>query len=222
MYKKITLVLCAALLHFYGHSQSTPASVDSNKYKAFLFDRFHDGYVLMKSGDLEKAPLNYNTDDQNIYFIEGGQFMILSGLESVDTIYFQNKKFVPVRGVVYEVLTDESSSAVVFVSYTNKERSVTVTADHNGTGKQTANQVSNTVTGAYANGISNKNRLLEIEKHYWFQKSKKMYKADNVKQVTRIFPSKSNEIEKFIADNNINFVLDADLVKLSQFCQGKD
>jgi hypothetical protein len=219
MCKRIMFVLFVAIIHFCGSSQSTSASIDSNKYKAFLFDRFHDGYVLMKSGDVEKAPLNYNTDDQKIYFIQDDQFMILSALESVDTIYFQNKKFVPVRGVLYEVLTDQSSSAVVFVTYTNKERAVAITADHNGTGKQAANQVSNTVTGAYANGTSNKNRALEIEKHYWFEKNKKMYKADNAKQVARIFPSKSNEIEKFITDNSISFVLDTDLIKLAAFCQ---
>jgi hypothetical protein len=217
---KIFFALFASFFIQYSNAQLM--SADSSRFKALLFDNFHDGYVLLKSGDIEQAPLNYNTDDQSIYFQKEGRYMVLGGLETIDTIYFQHKKFVPVKNLIYEVVSDPSSTGIVFVSYSNKTRPLSATADHNGTSNQTANQVSNTITNTYANGIMNTNRSVEIQKHYWMEKNKKLYKADNVKQVAKIFPSHSNDIEKFVAENNINFILDSDLIKLAEFCKNKN
>ena len=91
------------------------------------------------------------------------------------------------------------------------------TADHNGAGKQTPSQVSNTVTDVYANGIG-KNKSVEIQKHYWIERKKKMYRADSEKQVIKMIPAKASVIEKYVKENNINFFSDADVLKLAAFC----
>src|SRR5215217_4884942 len=104
MLKKTFILSFIAVLPFVSHAQR--GAVDSSRLKAFLYARFIDGYVLLKTGDVEQAPLNYNTDDQSIYFLKDGKYMELSGLESVDTVYLQNKKFVPVKHDIYEVVTD--------------------------------------------------------------------------------------------------------------------
>lgn len=219
MFKKIVFLSFIASFPFAIHGQGVQ-NIDSSKYKALLFERFIEGYVLLKSGAVEQVPLNYNTNDQNIYFISDGKYMVLSDLESVDTIFLQNKKFIPFKGTIYEVIADPVSSAAVYVSYTNKQRPLVATADHNGSSRQTSNQVSNTVSDVYANGLS-KPKAVEIQKHYWFEKNKKMYKADNEKQVTKIFPARSAAIEKFIQENNINFIIDGDMLKLASFCNAR-
>ncbi|MFL5811854.1 MAG: hypothetical protein ACJ749_20190, partial [Flavisolibacter sp.] len=116
-----------------------------------------------------------------------------------------------------EIIQDPSSSSVVYVSYTNKQRPLVATADHNGSSRQSPNQVSNTLSDVYANGLP-RPKSVEIQKHYWIEWKKKMFRADGEKQVIKIIPSKSAEIEKFIRDNNINFIIDADMLKLAEFC----
>jgi len=199
---------------FFTHAQIV---TDSSRFKTFLYEHFKDGYVLMKNGAVEQAPLNYNSEDQSIYFIKDGKYMVLSVLESVDTIYLQNKIFIPVKESIYEIISDPSSPTVVYVSYTNVIRPLVATADHNGAGKQTPSQVSNTVTDVYANGIG-KNKSVEIQKHYWIERKKKMYRADSEKQVIKMIPAKASVIEKYVKENNINFFSDADVLKLAAFC----
>jgi hypothetical protein len=189
---------------------------DSSRNKTFLYKDFKDGYVLMKSGVVEEAPLNYNSEDQSIYFIKDGKKMLLTGLEEIDTIYLHNKKFVPVKSNVFEVITD-STGTFVFISYSNKIKPLVATADQGGSAKKSSNQVSNTVTSVYVNGVKQNYVAVEIGKHYWIIRKKKMYKADNITQVKKILPERSKEIEKFITDNAISFVSDADLLKLADF-----
>ena len=210
--KKLFLVVL--IFPFFAQAQIV---TDSSRFKTFLYEHFVNGYVLMKNGAVEEAPLNYNSEDQSIYFIKEGKYMVLSGLESVDTIYLKNKKFIPVKESIYEVISDPSSSTVVYVNYTNIIRPLVATADHNGSVKQTPSQVSNTVTDVYANGIG-KNKSVEIQKHYWIERKKKMYRADSEKQVTKIIPAKASAIEKFVKENNISFFSDADMLKLAAFC----
>lgn len=220
MLKRISFFLFLPLLPLLSVAQFNVAQygVDSNKLKALLFPRFLEGYVLMKTGDIEQAPLNYNTDNQSIYFMKDEKYMILTGLEEIDTIYLQNKKFVPVKSNLFEVLTDDAGTTV-FVSYTNKSKPLVSTSDHDGSTKKSVNEVSNTVTSVYVNGVKHNHFAVEIEKHYWITRKKKMYKADNINQVKKIFPAKSLEIEKFIIDNNITFVSDADILRLASFIQ---
>jgi len=191
---------------------------DSSRIKTFLYKDFKDGYVLMKSGVVEEAPLNYNSEDQGIYFIRNGKQMILTGLEEIDTIYLQNKKFVPLKSALFEVITD-STETFAFISYSNKIKPLVATADQGGSSKKSSNQVSNTVTSVYVNGVNQNHVAVEISKHYWIIRKKKIHRADNITQVKKIFPDRSREIEKFITDNNISFVSDADILKLARFIQ---
>ena len=96
-----TIFIAIFILPFITKAQVT----DSNRAKTFLYNQFKDGFVLMKSGVVEDAPLNYNTENQSIYFIKNEKQMMLTGLEEIDTIYLQNKKFVPVKSNFYEVVT---------------------------------------------------------------------------------------------------------------------
>src|SRR6476646_6723124 len=135
------------VMPFLGQSQYL---TDSVNLKSFLFEKFLDGAVLLKSGAIEHAPLNYNTDDQNIVFIKNGKYMVIEDLEQVDTIYLQHKKFIPINKVIYQVVS-ETSPVALLVSYTNKKRPLVATSDHTGTSKQSISQVSNTMTDVYVN-----------------------------------------------------------------------
>jgi hypothetical protein len=192
---------------------------DSSRFKVFLYDHFINGYVLLKSGVVEEAPLNYNTDDQSVYFIRNGKYMILSGLEEIDTVYLQNKKFVPLKSNLFEVITDSLGTSV-FITYSNLKKPLVATAGHGGSSRQSANEVSNTVTSTYVNGGKLNHTSVEIEKHFWIIRKKKMYRADNLKQLKTAYPSNAREIEKFITDNQINFILNEDLLKVAAFLQG--
>lgn len=190
---------------------------DSAQLRALLFNRFIDGAVLMKSGAVEKAKLNYNTDNQSIVFIKDNQYMILTGLESVDTIYIDDKKFVPIKEAVYEVVTP-LEEIPLFVSYTNKIRPVVATVDHNGASRQASSQVSNTVSDTYVGRTFRGNYSVEFIRHFLLKKRFSFYKVNNEKQLLKVFPEHETAIRKYIYDNQTNFSSLPDLINLVAFC----
>ena len=211
--KKILLALI--LFPIFAQAQFV---TDSSRFKTFLYEHFMDGHVLMKSGVVEKAPLNYNSEDQNIYFIKNGIYMILTGLNEIDTIYIQQKKFIAIGEKFYEVIS-ENTSTKVLVSYTNKVRPLTATADHNGSEKKSANEVSNTVSDVYMRRNYKAHSSIEIIRQFWLSKDGKLQKADTPKQIQKFYSAKSSaEIDKYIKENSLNLNLENDVVKLVKFC----
>src|SRR5690242_9691252 len=102
MKKPLTLICFSVLLSVLATAQSSSTNEAPN---LFLFDKFVDGHVLLKSGGTQNAILNYNTENQAVVFQDNGKTMILSDLLSVDTIYMEDRKFVPVGDKIYEVVS---------------------------------------------------------------------------------------------------------------------
>lgn len=221
-FKKLTLIVFYLFLIINSYSQTSAQlpqeMVDSSEFKSLLFPNFIDGMVLMKSGAMEKAPMNYNAKHQCINFINAGKYYTLTGLEDVDTIYIQHKRFIPVGNDIYEVINEFDNSTSLVLSYTTHTRPLVSTTDHNGTNKQADNQVSNTVSDVYVSRNYKGNSLIELRKHYWVKIGQTLYKADTKAQLRKAFPLKSKEeIDNYIDSNNLNLIVDSNLVSLIEF-----
>lgn len=201
------LLWVAFLLPSLGKAQTAPN---------YLFNGFSNGSVKMKSGAVENAPLNYNVDDQTITFKQNGKALTLTNVSDVDTVYIQDKKFIPAQDKFYEVLTNSKIS--LLVQYTGKLRPMEATSDKDNTSKRDANMVSNTVSGAYVNRVYKGNYSLEVLTHYWLRRGNSFYKADTEKQIVKVFPDKSAAISTFIKANHLDLSKSSDLVKLINFC----
>jgi hypothetical protein len=221
-FKKSTLLFCFLTAVITSYSQTSAQlpqeMIDSSEFKSLLFTNFMDGAVLMKSGSVEKAPMNYNAKHQCINFINAGKYYTLTGLEEIDTIYIQHKRFIPVKNDIYEMVNELNKSTSLLVSYTTRTRPLVSTADHNGAKKQVNNQVSNTVSNTYVNQNYKNNSTIELKKHFWIKIGQNIYKADTKTQLRKVFPHKSKkEIDNYINSNNLNLMVDSDLIKLIEF-----
>ncbi len=190
---------------------------DSAQLRSMLFNHFIEGAVLMKSGSVERAAMNYNTDDQSIVFVNNGKYLTLTGLEDVDTIYIDDKKFIPIKAVIYEIVTP-SLEIPLLVSYSNKIRPVLATVDHNGGSRQQSAQVSNTLSDSYLSRTYKGNYSVEFIRHFVLRKRYTLYKAANEKQIAKAFPQNEEAIEKYIAENQTNFSSLPDMIDLITFC----
>lgn len=189
--------------------------------KPLLFEKFIDGSVLMKSGVIENAPLNYNTDNQTIVFMKGGQYLTLMGTEMIDTIYMDNKKFVPVKDNFYEVLT--SGNVSLFLTYYNRTHPVTATVTHDGNSRKDDRQVSNTISDVYVSRSFKGNYEVEFFRVYWLKKGAKLYKFHNKSQFVKPFSSQMKvAIEQYVKTNHVDFSKGNDLIELVNFCNNKD
>lgn len=174
----------------------------------------------MKNGGVENASLDYNTADQSIVFEkEDGSILTLAGLENIDTIYFHNKKFIPGPDeLIYEVIINNAPKISLYVTYTNKLRPAVAVTDQNGTTHKDAAETSNTMSDVYVLRPYKGDYNVEIQKNYWLIKSKQIYKATSAKQFEKVFPHQDDIIKNYVADKQVNFNIENDLVKLTFFC----
>ncbi|MEO5888759.1 MAG: hypothetical protein ABIQ31_00840 [Ferruginibacter sp.] len=188
------------------------------RQQSYLFEHFIDGTVLLKSGEINYAPLNYCGTDQTILFTKDGKVFTLTGLSTVDTIFISDKKFVPVKNTIYEVENSEGQ-VKLYATYTTKMKPLTATADHSGTSRQNAGQVNNAVSNVYVSRNYKGDFTFEITKHYWLCEYKNISKANNLKDFLKVFKESTNSaIVDYVNKNNPDFKNESELIKLVNFC----
>jgi hypothetical protein len=101
--KKLILTILPAFL-FCGLFAQQDQNV--KQLTQYLFPDFKEGRVLQKSGTVTKTMLNYNTLTQEMIFIQGDQYLALDKIGDIDTVFLNNKKFVPGDNMFYEVGTN--------------------------------------------------------------------------------------------------------------------
>lgn len=63
--------------------------------ESFLFKQFVKGKILMNNKECIKTLLNYNCEDQCLYYIEGNEYKKMYDTSNIDTIYVGHRKFIP-------------------------------------------------------------------------------------------------------------------------------
>ena len=213
--RKIIAPLMAGLaghIAIAAHSQVT-THADSIRAAGYLFADFVEGSVLMKSGSTEKARLNYNTNNQEIGFMKDGQYMELTGVETIDTVYIDGKKFLPYHEKFYMVLTTSTDMALLALIY-NKPVPQSVSIEHSGLDKRNSATVSNNVTNAYSNHNFRSYTELTYQKKFFLLKGKVLLKANSQQEIINIYPDKKDLIKNFIKENKTNFNEEKDIVAL--------
>jgi len=213
MLKKIILVY---FILFKGLGLAAQTNADSTQPATYFFPRFMEGSVLPKTGAIEKALLNYDTDNQSVIFKRQGQNLQLTGLENVDTVYIGDNRFVPAEDKFYLVVT--STPIALLTSYTYKSLPLEAQTDHNGTTRQNSNEVSNNISGAYLNRRFQGQYNIVFVPQFWLRRGHTFYKANNEKQVTRVFPGRADAIRAFVSNQHTRFDKEEDMAKLIRFC----
>jgi len=209
----IVLLFCIPLFNF-----AQTATDTSIRRQSMIFEEFVEGKVLLKSGAISEAPLNYLSTDQSILFKKEGVIYTLTELNSIDTIYISERKFVPINNLVYEVIYDSGKVALV-VTYNSRLKPLIATVDHTGSSKQSVNVVSNTVSDVYLTRLYKGNYAVEIEKHYWLKNYTKVSRANRLKDFLNTFKESAHSaIVNFEKTNHINYSVESDIIKLLKFC----
>ena len=206
------LTVCFFLL-FAIVSQTQPPS-DAIDKRVLLFNEFTEGKVLLKSGRVETVLMNYNTDNQSIIFVQQNNYVILTGLETVDTIYLKGKKYIPIANKVCELVTIDGSWNLL-ATYINKPQPITATTDKSGTAQKSTNQVDNTVTNEYVSRNYKSNFQVRLLPQFWIQYKGKLYRVSSKKQLLKnVNPEFRSNIEAYLEGKDVSFENEADMIAL--------
>jgi len=213
--KKLILLSILAISFFKASSQdSVPVTREVQDY---IFKNFTEGTVRKKTGQLVQAVLNYNTLTEEMIFEKNGQRLAMSQLEDIDTVYIDDKVFVPVGKVFYEKATNTPKAL-----YIEHKNDIVPPGKNMGYGTTQSGSVT------AINKISGTHQLYSLDLPtdykftkrtiYWLNDGGGFVPLKNMHAVISAFPSHSAAIRDFVKTNKISFAKDEDVIKLILFC----
>ncbi len=180
----------------------------------YVFNEFNPGTVKMKSGETYNQLLNYNNLTGEMIFVNNGKYMAIASPENVDTIYINERKFIPLNNKFYEMLlnTDEP----LLLEFTYKINEPGASTGYGGTSTTAASTPLNSLIssgGAYDLKLPDDFKVIPGYT-YWIMKDGKLEKFSSAKQLIKIFPGKKNVINDFEKKSNSNFSNKKDIILL--------
>jgi hypothetical protein len=195
-----------------------------NPLPHFLFPRFNEGIIKMKNGTVFNAMLNYNMANEMMVSELNGIYRSANNPGEFDTIYLQNRTFVPVGNIFYELVV---KGPVVF--FVENKCNLTPMGSSVGYGMK-SKSVGPTDVKRFELDIAvyNYNQVVSFDlppnvevtpaSVNWVRKENKMEKFTTKKQFLKIFPDQAARLSEFMKRDKIDIKSREDLIKLGKYC----
>ncbi|MEP6951981.1 MAG: hypothetical protein ABI863_22015 [Ginsengibacter sp.] len=214
---KIALIKCLFVsILVYAGQISAQHIKEGVKLSHYVFNEFAGGTVKMKSGEKYIQILNYNIVTGEMIFNNEGKFLAIANPENVDTIYINNRRFIPLNAKFYEVLVNTNMPLLLEFTSTINEPGVSI--GYGAESKTTASQSMNSLIstgGAYDLKLPD-GFTVTPGYSYWIMKEGKLEKAGSAKQLIKIFPDKKDVINDYVNKYHTNFSKREDIIILVQ------
>jgi hypothetical protein len=191
---------------------------DANTLPQFLFPKFSKSIVKMKDGNIYTAFINYNMVDEEVIFEQKGKYMALDKPELIDTVFIQNKPFIPFEKSFYEVLVKGPLS--FYIQHKCKFVPVGSTTAYGMTSQTLGTTAVRTMQ------VGNQVRSLDVPENVtismasvnWVKKNNEMEKFTNERQFLKIFSEKETQLKEYIKKEKLDLKIREDLIKLGNYC----
>ena len=195
------------------------AQADKNvrQLTQYIFPEFTEGSVLQKSGTVTKTMLNYNTLTQEMVFKQGEQYLAFADPSSIDTVFLNNKKFIPVNNVFYEVAVNAPVS--LFIQHVSDIISSGAETGFGKTQTSAAQGLTDLKSSGKAYSLSLTDEYtIRNKTNYFLKKDGNLIAINNLKDVKKVFAGKENLIDDYAKKNKTGFKKEDDVIKLVEFC----
>ncbi len=175
------------LLFVFAKSVSAQKVNEPVKLTHYVFNEFSPGTVKMKSGESYNQVLNYNILTNEMIFNNAGNYLAIASPENVDTVYINDRKFIPINNKFYEVLVN--SGMPLLLEFTSTISEPGVSTGYGGTSTTaaaTSFQYLINAGGAYELKLPDE-YIVKPGFVYWIMKDGKLKKAANAKQLNKHF-----------------------------------
>ena len=170
-----------------------------------LIPKFTTSLVKMKSGEKRRAVLNYNLVDQEMVFMQRGQFFVLDDPHLIDTVYMANRTFVPFEKGFYELAV--TGPVTLFIQHKAYAESLGVPTGYGARSQTTSYNYVKMIfggNGAINLRFPNEYRIVD-DTEYWILKDGVMHKFQNKRQFLGLFTDKKKELESYIKTGKVDF-----------------
>lgn len=183
-----------------------------------LFPKFAKGIVKLKTGQSYTAILNYELVEQDMVFLQRKLTIVLDEPKLVDTVFLNNKLFIPFEKGFYELAV--SAPITLFIQHKSYVEPIGTPIGYGAMSQttppsyvrqlfETRGVISLKVPDAYKVVKDNEN---------WIKRDGTMSNFNSKRQFLKIFADKEKELNKYITRNKTDFMVPADVVKLVWYC----
>lgn len=227
---KITLRIMKKLLFVLALLCSLGAAAQSRV--AMLLDEYVDGVVYLKNNFPVRVPLNYDGGLHNMRYMQDGQIMELQNVQDVDSVKIGARKFAPLNGRFCEVYLPKTGSGDAallvewdmsrqHIGYKGVMGNVSQVRGHSVNISVASNILagSTSTEGVMQSGNSNqmignsntttaqsqdvyKTRYSNV---YYIYSNGKTRKFKNKKQLIKLFPERTEEVESVLHRHHADF-----------------
>jgi hypothetical protein len=188
-----------------------------NTMVQFLFPEFVSCQVKMKTGKVNNVIANYNTISEKLVLMKDSvpQDMVMTSF--IDTITMSGRQFVPFKDALYEVLVDAPVS--LFLQHKKRLIDPGQPAAYGGRSHTSAvDRVSMIQSNSNFYNLSIPEEYQIVDSPvFWVRKDHQLYSFLSKRQLIKIFPEKSDEINEFISRNRLKIDDRDDMIRLIQF-----
>jgi hypothetical protein len=182
----------------------------------YVLDSFTKGSVLQKSGAVTEQILNYNILTGEMIFKAGDRYLAIAEPQNVDTVFIQNRTFIPIENKFYEVLAKKPVPLLLEYTYTVQEPGASV--GYGSTSTTTAAAALRSLItsgGAYPLKLPDAFQI-KVGYGYWISKEGNLRKTNNVQQLINMFPGKKRVIADWVKTERTSFSNPNDVIRLVQ------
>ena len=203
-------------------SLNLPAlSQDDRPETQYLFSRFAKAEVLKKSGQKLETMMNYNCLTEEMIFVQNGRRMALANLVSIDTVYLQDRVFIPFENNFVELAV--IGKADLFIQHRSKAKIQGEIVGYGGT-----SQLSNVKTvsslrdnGQYFYMDMPENIEVKYEPLAYIRLGDKIKNFYNRRTLAKILPELKDDIKIYFKENKPDLENRSDLIELVAFINSK-
>jgi hypothetical protein len=211
----IMFILMTAIAVYYTEAQDKIVLVNPEQY---LFEEFSRGKVGLKTGRDLNVMLNYNIVTERLVFQQKGQIYDMTDFTEVDTVFLNNRKFIPAGKGFFEIA--DAGKYTLLLQYIGKIQDPPRPAAYGGTSDVSSSTYMNNVKfGNEVYRLQNDTTLnIKREIIYWLKTGDKTTSFASEKQLTKLLPQFKTQIKVFINDNRIKFNDPRKVTDLINYC----
>lgn len=192
---------------------------NAQQKRVFLFEEYTNGTVLLKNGAKVSALLNYDASNRKMMFKQDNMELILVNGDQIDTVYIDNRKFVPTENSFREVVSLENGMVFIDWSLKNSYRGYKGAYGQPSQAKVEVINTAELTHDIYENQYAEVYEL-KNENTYGFYHKGRFVICKNTKDVLKVFSGQKDSIQLYIKKEGINFNNQADALKLINYCLG--
>lgn len=184
----------------------------------YALDSFTTATIRLKSGKVYRQVINYNLVTKEMIFETNGRYLAIAEPDAVDTIYVEQRRFVPVGKAFYEWLSGSVYPLFIEYACTIKEPGANTGFGNTSTTAAVAMKSLLKDGGAYSLRLPDDYEV--VPKNFlYIRKDGKYHKVSNDQQLLKLFPGKRAFIKDWIKENKTDFSSASDMKSLVQQLQ---